>query len=240
MITIIGADTNTLQIALLIVSACFLPMIVWMIVAGIRVKTIFAQYAQVQSEKGYTGAQAARAILDANGLSDVQIVRCAGSLTDHYDPTTRTVALSQATHDSTSIAAIGVAAHEVGHAIQHEEEYKPVKIRTALVPVVNFTAKLSMPLILLALVFEMRSCSALLFLLLSVYPYYIAYRIQREFACEKTARRLRHTHRGGSRRRVKSAQRGSEDVFSELCIFSHTDAQTSSDSAYKKKPQQIT
>lgn len=155
MITIIGADTNTLQIALLIVSACFLPMIVWMIVAGIRVKTKFAQYAQVPSEKGYTGAQAARAILDANGLSDVQIVRCAGSLTDHYDPTTRTVALSQATHDSTSIAAIGVAAHEVGHAIQHEEEYKPVKIRTALVPVVNFTAKLSMPLILLALVFEM-------------------------------------------------------------------------------------
>ena len=117
MITIIGADTNTLQIALLIVSACFLPMIVWMIVAGIRVKTKFAQYAQVQSEKGYTGAQAARAILDANGLSDVQIVRCAGSLTDHYDPTTRTVALSQATHDSTSIAAIGVAAHEVGRVL---------------------------------------------------------------------------------------------------------------------------
>ena len=95
------------------------------------------------------------AILDANGLNDVQIVRCAGSLTDHYDPTTRTVALSQTTHDSSSVAAIGVAAHEVGHAIQHEDDYLPVKIRTKLVPVVNFTSKLSMPLILIAMVFEL-------------------------------------------------------------------------------------
>lgn len=146
---------DKLQVALLIVSLCFLPLIIWMFVAGIRVKTRFAKYSTVMSAKGYTGAQAARAILDANGLNDVQIVRCAGSLSDHYDPTTRTVALSQTTHDSSSVAAIGVAAHEVGHAIQHEDDYLPVKIRTKLVPVVNFTSKLSMPLILIAMVFEL-------------------------------------------------------------------------------------
>lgn len=155
MTFILSASMDTLQIALLIVSACFLPLIIWMMAAGIQVRSRFAKYSQVPSQKGYTGAEAARAILDANGMRDVQIVRCAGSLTDHYDPTTRTVALSQATYDSRSVAAIGVAAHEVGHAIQHEEDYAPVKIRTKLVPVVNFTAKLSMPLILLAFVFEM-------------------------------------------------------------------------------------
>ncbi len=152
---LLSADVYSLQIALLIVSACFLPVIIWMFAAGIRVKTQFNKYSAVQSEKGFTGAQAARAILDANGMKDVQIIRCAGSLTDHYDPTTRTVALSQATHDSSSVAAIGVAAHEVGHAIQHEEGYAPVKIRTKLVPVVNFTSRLSLPLILIAMIFEL-------------------------------------------------------------------------------------
>lgn len=155
MIYILSADTGTLQLALLIVSACFLPLIIWMIVAGVRVRSQFNKYSQIPSKNGYTGAQAARAILDANGMHDVQIVRCAGSLTDHYDPTTKTVALSQATHDSTSVAAIGVAAHEVGHAIQHEEDYAPVKIRAKLVPVVNFTSKLSLPLILIAMIFEL-------------------------------------------------------------------------------------
>lgn len=154
MTFILSASTDTLQLALLIVSACFLPLIIWMIAAGIQVRTRFQKYSAVPSEKGYTGAEAARAILDANGMRDVQIIRCSGSLTDHYDPTTRTVALSQATYDSSSVAAIGVAAHEVGHAIQHEEDYAPVKIRTKLVPVVNFTSRLSLPLILIAMIFE--------------------------------------------------------------------------------------
>lgn len=155
MIYALGADIGNLQLALLIVSACFVPLLIWMFIAGFRVKSQFAKYSLVLSQKGYTGAEAARAILDANGMHDVQIVRCAGSLTDHYDPTTRTVALSQSTYDNSSVAAIGVAAHEVGHAIQHEEDYAPVKIRTKLVPVVNFTSRLSMPLILIAFVFEM-------------------------------------------------------------------------------------
>lgn len=155
MITLLGADVSTLQFALLIVSACFLPVIIWMFAAGISVRTNFVKYDRVASRKGYTGAQAARAILDANGLQHVQITQCGGSLTDHYDPTTNTIALSQSTYNSTSIAAIGVAAHEVGHALQYAEEYKPVKIRTALVPVVNFTSRLSFPLILIAMVFEM-------------------------------------------------------------------------------------
>lgn len=155
MTFILSADIDKLQLGLLIVSACFLPIIIWMLVSGIKVRSQFSKYSQVQSQKGYTGAEAARAILDANGMHDVQIIRCAGSLTDHYDPTTRTVALSQATYDNASVAAIGVAAHEVGHAIQHEEDYAPVKIRTKLVPVVSFTSKLSLPLILIAMIFEL-------------------------------------------------------------------------------------
>lgn len=155
MINILCVETSTLQLALLIVGACFLPLIIWMIASGIGVRNKFNKYNQVLSEKGYTGAQAARAILDANGLRHVQVVQTAGSLTDYYNPATNTVALSQATYNSTSIAAIGVAAHEVGHAIQHAQEYKPVKIRSALVPVVNFTSRISFPLILIAMLFEL-------------------------------------------------------------------------------------
>lgn len=120
-------------------------------IAQAKVKTAYNKYGQIRNSNGLTGAQAAREILDDNGLFDVKIVKIAGQLTDNYNPTTNTVSLSEGVHDSSSIAAIGIAAHEVGHAIQHNTGYLPVKIRTALVPAVNFSSRISWILILLGI-----------------------------------------------------------------------------------------
>ena len=101
------------------------------------VKTRFAKYSKVPSQRGYTGQQAAQALLDAAGIQDVQVVRVDGSLTDHYNPRTKQLALSTPVFDKTSIAAIGVATHEAGHAIQHATGYYPLKWRSAIVPAAN-------------------------------------------------------------------------------------------------------
>jgi len=101
------------------------------------VKARFAKYSKVPSQRGYTGQQAAQALLDAAGISDVQVVRVDGSLTDHYNPRTKQLALSTPVFDKTSIAAIGVATHEAGHAIQHATGYYPLKWRSAIVPAAN-------------------------------------------------------------------------------------------------------
>lgn len=138
----------------MIVALCFLPLLLWMIFASVSVRTTFNKYNQVPAQCGMTAREAARKILDDNGLTNVQIAGCGGTLTDHYDPRNNTVYLSQATIDSSSLAAIGVAAHEVGHAIQHAEEYTPIKIRGALVPVVNITSNLITPLLLIGFMFE--------------------------------------------------------------------------------------
>ena len=105
------------------------------------VKTRFAQYSKVPSTRGYTGEMAAKRLLDVAGIKDVQIVRVDGMLTDHYNPTTKKLALSSAVFDRTSIAAIGVATHEAGHAIQHATGYFPLKWRSAIVPVANIGTK---------------------------------------------------------------------------------------------------
>ena len=105
------------------------------------VKSRFNKYSQVPSQKGYTGQQAAQILLDAAGISDVRIVRVDGSLTDHYNPRNKTLALSTPVFDQTSIAAIGVATHEAGHAIQHATGYYPLKWRSMIVPVANIGTK---------------------------------------------------------------------------------------------------
>ena len=107
------------------------------LIATIVVKATFSKYNKMQTMGGKTAAEIAREMLDDNGLYNVQIIRQAGSLTDHYDPRTQVVALSETVHDKTTVGAIGVAAHEVGHAIQHATNYTPVKIRTAIFPVVS-------------------------------------------------------------------------------------------------------
>lgn len=127
------------------------PALILALWAQAKVKSTYARYSSVMSRKGLTGAQAARAILDKNGLSDVRIEHIAGQLTDHYDPKTRIVRLSDNVYGSSSIAAIGVAAHEVGHAVQHATGYGFLKLRTAIIPVTNIGSSLSMPLILVGL-----------------------------------------------------------------------------------------
>ena len=127
------------------------PAILIALWAQVRVKSTFAKYSAQPLSNGLTGAQAARRILDANGLSDVRVERQPGNLTDHYDPRNKTLALSDPVYNSTSVAAIGVAAHECGHAVQHFEGYAPLSIRGALVPVVNFGSMISWPLIIIGL-----------------------------------------------------------------------------------------
>lgn len=114
-----------------------LPALALSLWASFRVKSAFKKYSKVRAMSGLTGAQAAQRLLDHAGLSDVTVTRSRGMLSDHYNPLNKTLALSEAVHDSPSVAAIGVACHEAGHAIQHARGYKPLAIRSALVPTAN-------------------------------------------------------------------------------------------------------
>lgn len=117
--------------------------------ASAKVKSTYARFSRVRSMTGMTGAEAARQLLNSQGIYDVQIRQVAGSLTDHYDLRTKTVNLSESVYGSTSVAAIGVAAHECGHAMQDASEYVPLRLRGSMVPVVNIGAQLSWPMILI-------------------------------------------------------------------------------------------
>jgi Zn-dependent membrane protease YugP len=114
-----------------------LPALLLGLWAQMRVRSSFNQYSQVRSYSGISGAQAARSILDANGLYNVAVERVQGFLSDHYDPTSKTLRLSPDVYDSPSLAAVGVAAHEAGHALQDQQAYGPLKLRSALVPAVQ-------------------------------------------------------------------------------------------------------
>lgn len=120
--------------------------------AQFKVKSTFSKYSKVISKRGMTGADAARTILDRNGLQNVKIERVSGSLSDHYDPRTNVVRLSDSVYDNPSVASIGVAAHECGHAVQYAVGYGPIKFRTAIIPVTQVGSNLAMPLILIGLV----------------------------------------------------------------------------------------
>lgn len=122
--------------------------------ASAKVKTTFNQYARVRSFSGMTGAQAAERILHSQGIYDVEIRHVPGNLTDNYNPAQKTLNLSDAVYGSTSVAAVGVAAHECGHAIQHQVDYFPLNFRSALVPVANFGSTLSWPIIIIGLLFN--------------------------------------------------------------------------------------
>lgn len=126
-------------------------------IASARVKSTFAKYSQYRSMSGMNGAQVAQRVLQAAGIYDVSVRHVSGNLTDHYDPRTKTVNLSDPVYNSTSVAALGVAAHECGHAIQHAKNYAPLSIRSALVPVANFGSMLAWPLILIGLFINSRS-----------------------------------------------------------------------------------
>lgn len=126
-------------------------------IASARVTGTFNKYSQLRSMSGMNGAQVAQRVLQAAGIYDVQVRHVSGSLTDHYDPRTKTVNLSDPVYNATSVAALGVAAHECGHAIQHAKSYAPLSIRSALVPIANFGSMLAWPVILIGLLFNTRS-----------------------------------------------------------------------------------
>ncbi len=121
--------------------------------ASARVNSTYKKYARVRSASGLTGAEAARRILNGAGIYDVRIEHISGNLTDHYDPRGKVLRLSDTVYGSPSVAAIGVAAHECGHAIQHDQGYAPLQIRSAIVPVANIGTKAALPIILLGLFF---------------------------------------------------------------------------------------
>lgn len=120
--------------------------------AQAKVNSNFKKYSKIRNYRGITGAEAARKVLDANGLEDVAIEQIKGSLTDHYDPRDRTLRLSQTVCDVDSVAAVSVACHEAGHALQHAQGYAPLKIRNSIVPVVNFASRFSWLLIIVGIV----------------------------------------------------------------------------------------
>lgn len=132
------------------------------ILASARVNSVFRRYSQVRSHAGMTGREAAEKILRANGIYDVRVQHISGNLTDHYDPRNKTLSLSDATYQSASVAAIGVAAHECGHAVQHHVGYAPLKIRGALVPVANFGSMAAWPLIIMGLLINSNGAMILI------------------------------------------------------------------------------
>lgn len=129
-----------------------IPAILFTMYAQSKVNSNFRRYSNVRNARNMTGAEAARRMLDANGLRNVQIEQVRGSLTDHYDPRKRVLRLSQSVYGVNSIAAVSVACHEAGHAVQHAESYKPLKIRNSIVPLVNFASSLTWPLVILGIV----------------------------------------------------------------------------------------
>lgn len=126
-----------------------LPCLILAMWASSNVNSTFKRYSNVLSARRITGAQAAERVLRANGVMNVRIERVSGHLTDHYDPKTNVIRLSDAVYDSHSVASIGVACHEAGHAVQYAQSYAPIKLRAAIIPITNIGSKLAMPLILL-------------------------------------------------------------------------------------------
>ena len=131
-----------------------IPALIFSLWAQFKVNSTFNRYAKVRNRRGLTGADVARRVLDANGLHHVTIEHVRGRLTDHYDPRANVIRLSDAVYASTGIAALGVAAHEAGHAVQHAVGYAPIKLRTAIIPLTRFGSFMAMPLFIIGMLFS--------------------------------------------------------------------------------------
>ncbi len=131
-----------------------IPALIFSLIAQLMVKGTFSKYSGVRNSRGYTGADAARAILDRNGLSYIRIEHINGELTDHYDPGANVIRLSDSVYNNDSVAAVGVAAHEAGHAVQYAEGYGPIKVRSAIIPITQFGSNLSTPLVIFGIIFS--------------------------------------------------------------------------------------
>lgn len=167
--------------------------IVLCMAASARVRSTYSKYAQVRSRSGLTGREAAERILRSAGIYDVRVEHISGNLTDHYDPRNKVLRLSDATYQSASVAAVGVAAHECGHAIQHEQGYAPLSIRSAIVPVANFGSAIAWPLILFGLLFNSRSSYLLIQIGILAFSFAVLFQIVTlpvEFNASKRAVRI--------------------------------------------------
>ena len=136
--------------------------VVLCLLASAKMNSTFKRYSRVRNAAGITGREAAEEVLRNAGIYDVRVEHVSGNLTDHYDPRNKVLRLSDATYSSTSVAAVGVAAHECGHAIQHAQGYAPLKFRSTLVPIANFGSRIAWPLIILGFIISSRSSMLLI------------------------------------------------------------------------------
>lgn len=170
------------------------PAFLLSLFASFRTKSAFKKYSKVRAASGMTGAQAAARMLANAGIDDVQIVRTAGRLSDHYNPVTKTLALSEPVYDQPSIAAIGVACHEAGHAIQHATKYAPLWLRTALVPTAGIGSKVGYFMMLFGLILGMNGMLLLGALLFSAVLLFQIVTLPVEFDASARAKRLAFEH----------------------------------------------
>lgn len=147
----------------------------------------FQKYSKVRNARGFTGRDVARQILDNNGLYNVRIEQVSGNLSDHYDPRNNVVRLSDSVYNSSSVAAIGVAAHEVGHAIQHSQGYTPIKIRSAIIPVSQIGSSLAVPLVILGLILSIQPFITFGILLFTTVVFFQAITLPVEFNASRRA-----------------------------------------------------
>ena len=171
------------------------PAMLIALLAQINVSSTFNRYSRIASRRGLTGAQAAEEVLKAHGVYGVRITRVSGKLTDHYDPRTNTIRLSDAVYGSTSIASVGVAAHEAGHAVQYAQAYGPIKLRGAIIPVCNFSSQISILLIILGFVLYSRPLFAVGVVLFAVAAFFQVVTLPVEFnASRRAIQSLQDTH----------------------------------------------
>ena len=164
-----------------------IPGIIYAIITQNKVQSTFKTFSEINSETGLTAKDACERILQQSGITDVNVVKISGHLTDNYNPTNKTLSLSESVYNSTSIASIGVAAHEAGHAIQHAESYFPVKLRTAMVPITNFGSSLSLPLIMISLFSGLEALFIAGILLYSLSTFFQLVTLPVEFNASKRA-----------------------------------------------------
>lgn len=156
-----------------ILGIVMIPGIVIGIWAQIRVTTTFNEYNKIETKHGVSASKVARFMLDAGGCYDTKVNQVAGELTDHFNPKTNTVSLSQSVHDQSTIAAVGVTAHEIGHVFQHREKYAPMRVRNFLVPVINFTSFLVWPMLFIGIILEftywLTAANVLIYIAIGLY-----------------------------------------------------------------------
>lgn len=185
--------------------------------ASARLKSTFSYYRRIRSASGLTGAETAKRILQAAGITDVHVRAISGSLTDHYDPRTKTVSLSEDIYGQTSLAAVGVAAHECGHAIQHAIGYAPLEFRSAIVPVANFGSTLSWPLFLIGLFSGIRPLVTAGIVLFSLAVLFQLVTLPVEINASSRAFKDAAEYRNPRNRRDTRGKKGTDCSCNDLC-----------------------